>query len=184
MSVEQLVRPFQSPQPFGTRRLIATSIKAPAQTVHLVWGSAGTLPSPQASEPKGPATGVAFNTKKRKETNVEQTREIEKVKVVQEDNEDNFVVIERIKKIEFSEKKAPNLLAQKEGGGAGGSTTTGVQSPTNPIAPGFEGGVPGVISGEYAWVRKGSFPDGTEYISNGKRVYELINTPGPNEQPL
>lgn len=131
MTLESIVRPFQSPRPLGTRRVVTSSTKAPAQTAGVTWGAAGTLPTPRESEVAQPAPGISFNTEARQVTdhNIERSRETQTVKIEQEGNPDNFVMVERINKIAFNKRDPPTLQGKFPG------STTSFPAPGNQIGP-------------------------------------------------
>lgn len=176
--LEQLVRPFQSPQPIGTRRIVATSIKLPTQTSHLEWGNTGALPTPVESPADQPAPLISFNVKKEDQKLGEKAREVERVKVQQEGNPDNFVVIERIKQISFANTKKEQTLLTP---GASSSRTTPVSRP----AVQGDGDIPVTVQGDVLFVDKRNLPDRPGYFEIGDRIFVMSNPPpGPNEVPI
>jgi hypothetical protein len=183
-ALEQIVRPFAPPQPFNTQRLVATSVKQPTQTAHVSWGVAGTMPTAVESSPLGPAAGIGFNTKKSPQDLTETSRQTEKIKVQQDGNPDNFVVIERIKKITFGQTPntppAPTFLTKPDGG----VTQTVAAAP--PVSQGAGGGdIPVVKQGGTVWANQAALPGGGTvpgYFQVGDRIFTMVNPPpGPNE---
>lgn len=176
--LELLVRPFQSPQPIRTSRVIATSTKLPPQTAHLEWGNTGALPSPVESAPLGPANGVDFKVKKEDQKLGEKAREVERIKVQQEGNPDNFVVIERIKQISFSNTKKEQTLLTP-------GTTASKTTPASAPAVQGDGDIPVTVQGDILFVDKRNLPDRPGYFQIGDRVFVMNNPPpGPNEVPI
>jgi hypothetical protein len=180
-ALEQIVRPFAPPQPFNTQRLVATSVKQPTQTAHVNWGVAGTLPSAIETPALQPAAGIGFNTKKQDQRLTETSRETEKVKVQQEGNPDNFVVIERIKKITFGKTPdappEPTYLTKPDGGAA-------KTAPVIDLSGGDPNAIPVTKSGDTLFVDKRNLPavGGQSYFQIKDRVYVFDNPPpGPNE---
>lgn len=178
-SLEQIIRPFEKPSPFGQLRIVATSIKAPTQIAHIAWGTVGTLPTAIESGVDGPAIGPNFNVKKDDDQVTEKSRVIEKVKITQEDNPDNFVVVERIKSITFGQTPdtgtPPTYLTKQDGGTS--QQTEGVRPPIR--LPDDQGGgdIPVVKSGAFLFVDRRNLPADHGYFQIGDRVYTLVNPP-------
>jgi hypothetical protein len=176
--LEDLVRPFTASQPLGTRRVISTSIKLPSQNAHLQWGNTGALPTPVETPAEQPAVGINFKVKKEDQTLKEKGREIEKVKVQQEGNPDNFVVIERIKSITFGNTKKEQTVLTPS---TAQTKTTGVTKP--PVDGG--GDIPVTVQGDVLFVDKRNLPDWPGYFEIGDRIFTLTPPPpGPQEVPL
>jgi hypothetical protein len=181
--LEELVRPFQSPAVISSRRIVTSNTKAPLETAHLEWGKSGALPSAIETAADQPAQGINFNTKKEDQHLKEKTRETERVKVQQEGNPDNYVVIERVKSVSFANAgKEPEVRVKGTGAG---STTTPVAPPSGDGGGG--GDIPVTRSGEFAFVRGQDLagPAGDIYLQTGDRRFEFVTPPpGPNEVPL
>jgi len=180
-TLEQIVRPYEAPQPFNSRRVIATAIRIPTETAHVSWGTTGTLPSAVESAPLGPAVAFSFNTKKEDQQLTEKARQTEKVKIQQEGNPDNFVVYERPKQITFGKTPGttePTYLTKPVGTGQTASPTP------SPTVQG-NGDIPVTKQGDTLFVDKRTLPgQGTVpgYLQIGDRVFTFSPPPpGPNE---
>lgn len=130
---EQIVRPFQSRLLYSERRVPSSAVKAPVEPSGVTWGSAGAMPEAVESAEPGPAAPVNFVVKGLNQRNVQDPgRDVmERVKIQQEGNPDNFVVYERPKKLTFNDPKPQPLK----------SVVT--QPGTNARAPRPTGFVPG-----------------------------------------
>jgi hypothetical protein len=116
IALETLVRPFATPTATFTPRQIASAQKQAAQIARLVWGQAGSLPTPQAA----PSPFLSFKvvTNNKKLTEIPLSRKVENVTVTNPNDSSQYVVVQRIKEMQFS---SPTDTSQ--GGTADGSTT-------------------------------------------------------------
>ncbi len=80
---EAVIRPFIAPNTLATQRIVARSTKQPVQKAGIIWGAAGTLPTPQEST-DAPPSGVSFKVKKTPGTFVEKSRTTESIKFGQD----------------------------------------------------------------------------------------------------
>lgn len=96
--LEQIVRPFQTPNTLATSRVvIGRNTQVQVTQAQLIFGAAGTLPTPTIH-----ATGIDFKVTNCDNTNREKSRQTHKVKVQQPGNPDNYVMVEAIDQIVFS----------------------------------------------------------------------------------
>lgn len=123
MSLEQLVRPFVAPRSLVSRRIIPSKAELTVETAGRTWGAAGLLPSPRETEEPGPAPQISINVKIKPEKNKTRALETEQVRIEQPDNPDNYVILERIKKITYGQDAPPTLVEKSplraiQGGGS------------------------------------------------------------------
>jgi hypothetical protein len=98
-SMEQIVRPFQSPFPLATRRIVVRDRGVVREDAIIQWGQAGSVP---AATEETPEAGGGFKVEACcKDVNTETKRETEQVRVENPKDPSQFVIIERIKKIAF-----------------------------------------------------------------------------------
>ncbi len=175
---EAVIRPFIAPNTLATQRIVARSTKQPVQKAGIIWGAAGTLPTPQEST-DAPPSGVSFKVKKTPGTFVEKSRTTERVKIAQEGNPDNFVIVDRVKSIKFGQDKPPILKSLFAPEGVTGSTA----------APGPTSFTPG--PGETQIQGPGDHKEITQKnnvtetpIQVDPTEYTLHNVAGQNETPL
>jgi hypothetical protein len=168
--LEQIVRPYQSRSLFGQRRVPSSSKKEDAQESSITWGAAGALPEPRESPEPGPYPGISFVVKGLNQRNLEIERETKRVKLQQEDNPDNFVVLERTTKIKFKDPK-PRYLKSPE-------------SPDTAYADAkAKGFVPGPGDPQEIPVNS-SWPPPEVPIQFDTHEYVIQEHPGANETPL
>lgn len=131
--LEQIVRPFQSRLLFSERRVPSSSVKAAVEPSGVTWGNAGAMPAAVESAEPGPAAPINFIVKGLNQRNVQDPSadQMERVKIQQEGNPDNFVIYERPKKLTFNDPKPQPLKSV--------STPPGTNAP----ASGPTGFVPG-----------------------------------------
>lgn len=119
MTIEQIVRPFQSPTPLNTRRVIPSSTKEAPQTATIIWGKPGTMPVAveSAADQPVPMPGVNVKTKKVTDRNVEKSRETETIRIENPNDPSQYVIVERVKKITFDKISPPTLQGASSAGG-------------------------------------------------------------------
>lgn len=134
--LEAVIRPFQSTRPFNRTRIVATRTKDAVETAVLRFGAAGDIPVPQKVDAAAdPSYG--FVIRKGKDTYREVVRSTEQIRVEQEDNADNYVIIDRAKKSTFDKQKDP---ADKTATGNGKSyfdTNVSYDANGNPVYQNF-----------------------------------------------
>lgn len=117
MSLEQLVRPFARPDTLSRRRIIASNTKVEVQPAILSWGTAGSIDSPREVEAVDPLL-IAVELKKDHDEFTEPApgmrREVERVRVENPDDPNQYVMVERIRRISF-QKPVSNTLATGPG---------------------------------------------------------------------
>jgi hypothetical protein len=130
MRIEQIVRPFQV---VGGRRVVSTITLREVREAGAEWGAVGMLPTPYASPEPGPMPPINFIVKGLNQKNVQQPakNELERVKVIQEGNPDNFVIVERLKKATFKDPKPRYLTSPEQPIGGAGANAKVPVGPTN-----------------------------------------------------
>lgn len=106
-NLEQIIRPFQSPNTLPTRRLVSNSTKIPEQSAAVAWGSAGTLPAPEKREDN--TSGLNFEVVKCDDHYSETNRAYNVVRIENPDDASQYVMVERINKISFNKKSETEL---------------------------------------------------------------------------
>lgn len=109
--LEQIVRPFTARQLFGEKRVPSSAVKEQTQESKMIWGAVGNLPSATQSAEPGPAQPIDFVVKGLNQKNVQQASAnvMERIKIQQDGNPDNFVVYERPKSLTFKDPKPQPL---------------------------------------------------------------------------
>lgn len=97
--LETAVRPFTAAPNLATRIIIARNTRVQVTQAELIFGAAGTLPTPTVH-----AAGFGFKVENCNNTNTEKSRKQTPVKIQQKDNPDNWVMVQRIEQIVFSKK--------------------------------------------------------------------------------
>jgi hypothetical protein len=116
MKIEQIVRPFQATAVFGARRIVSSSVLVEVREAGITWGVAGPMPTPVESPEPGPVPPFDIRVKGLNQRNIQQPAKdvLERVKIQQEGNPDNFVVVERLKKATFKDPKPRYLTSPSE----------------------------------------------------------------------
>jgi hypothetical protein len=174
---EPLVRPWQSSAAVATRRIVSVRAQVATETAGGTWGVAGTLPTavevPVGEDPQS----IAIEVKKTKRQDAVQ-RDIERVKVTNPDDPDQFVVVERIKRIRFKEKDADSVAAFPKTSSATATQTTAGASPPGTWQPGETqvqtDGTGALQKGE----ERSTYP-----LKIEERDFYINWPPGPNETP-
>jgi len=130
MRIEQLVRPFQV---VGGRGVVSTQVTREVRPAGVTWGALGMLPTPYGSPEPGPVPPFNIIVKGLNQKNVQQPakNEFEKVKIQQEGNPDNYVVVQRLKKASFKDPKPRYLTSPEIPVSADGATAKVPSGPTN-----------------------------------------------------
>jgi hypothetical protein len=169
---EQIVRPFERRQILGQRRIPSSSVKEDVGTAELTWGAAGALPTPAESAEPGPASPINFVVKGLNQKNEEIAIEYyPPVKLQQEDNPDNFVVLQRPKKITYKDPKPKYLKSPTQPGLTYPAGSTGFKpGPGDPQEIPLDGNT--------------TSRENEEVIKYDTHEYILQEHPGDNETPL
>jgi hypothetical protein len=102
-SLEQIVRPFQSPAVLAKRRVVSTSIKIDVDEVIVEWGRSGDLPAPIKREVIDDE-GFAFTVVKCDDNYQEKNRAFNVVRIENPDDPSQYVMVERINQIKFNKE--------------------------------------------------------------------------------
>lgn len=169
-ALEQLVRPFQAPNTIGTRRIVSTQTVITPDPVIVTWGQAGDMPVAVEVPPGEDPLLLAFEVKKKARHDLI-ARETERVRITNPEDENQYVIVERIKKATFKEKNAEAVAAYPKG-----STITSTQTTTESSPPaGWEATEPQPKT-------DGTGPkDGTYPLKIEERDYYINWPPGENE---
>lgn len=109
--MEQIIRPFQSVGILKTKKLKTSITTADDTAAHLCWGDVGEVPD--AVEQDDDFDGLNFRTEECHEDLREQTRKTEDIRVeVQEDTEIPYVMVQRIRQVDFKKNTKKELLVQ------------------------------------------------------------------------
>jgi len=113
MPLEQIIRPFQSPAAIPDKRTVVTRpvVAAPEHAI-LVWGAAGQAPIIEA---------LNLKVKNNENTLKEVSRKTTDVRVTNPDDDNQYVMEQRIDKIQFSKK--PTLITPSQSGPVPGVDT-------------------------------------------------------------
>jgi hypothetical protein len=107
--MEQLVRPFQSVDPLSTGYIVVSTLTTTADPAHLCWGAAGTIPS--AVQQKN-FDKVNFRLEECDESLAQDGNDYdyEDVTVEQPGKPENYVVVRRIRRVNFKHHKKNTTL--------------------------------------------------------------------------
>lgn len=132
---EQIVRPSETPRTLTTRRILSTREVVEVTEARAAWGKTGQLPTAVEVPPgEGPFL-FNFTVKEKKEHNAVDIK-TQRIKVVNPDDNNQYVVTERIKSITFREKKASTIAAYPEYNTSTATQTQPGASPPETWQPG------------------------------------------------
>jgi sensor domain CHASE-containing protein len=103
-SIEQIVRPFQSPAVISTRRIVSNSTKIPTDDVLVEFGAAGDMPAAEKVEDAQDDGGVNFQVVTCDDKYSEKDRRFKTVRIENPDNPENYVMVARINEIKFNKR--------------------------------------------------------------------------------
>lgn len=177
-ALEQLVRPFQSPDAIATRRIVRSQTTITPDPVVVTWGEAGDMPVavevPAGEDPQE----IGFEVKKRARHDLV-ARETEKFKITNPDDPNQYVIAERLKKATFKEKNVDAVAAFPKGSTATSTQTTPGASPPGTWQPGETqvntDGTGPLQQGE----ERRTYP-----LTIETRDYYISWPPAPNETPI
>lgn len=109
-TLEQIIRPFQSPTTLPKRRLISTNTKIDDQTAEVEWGNAGDLPAPEKREED--FSGIGFEVVKCDDNYNEKERKFNTVRIENPEDPTQYVMVERMNQIAFNKKNEPGNQMQ------------------------------------------------------------------------
>jgi hypothetical protein len=98
--MEAIVRPFQTFPTISTARIVISKVKVKVDPAHLCWGAVGDLP--KAIEQSDDFNGVNFRVEECDERLTETSRKTEHIRVEQAGKPQNFVIVERIREIDYN----------------------------------------------------------------------------------
>lgn len=108
-TIEQIIRPFQSPATLPKRRIVSTNTKISVGVAEIEWGQAGELPAPEKREFDDEG-GIAFTVLKCDDQFGEKERKFNVVRIENPVDPAQFVMVERINQIKFDKKNEPNNM--------------------------------------------------------------------------
>lgn len=107
---ESVVRPAQNPDVLPRRRIVSSQTVVDVVPGAITWGQSGQLPSP-VEVPVGELP-MRWNFKIQKSKEYKSTKmDTETIRVENPDDSDQYVMLQRIKKINFKDKKPDKLAA-------------------------------------------------------------------------
>lgn len=111
--LEALVRPFQEPQT-ATRRIVSVRTKVEVETAGLDWGEAGEMPEVVHVAPGEDPLLVNFNTRAQSVTREHEVTAMktEKVKVVNPEDDSQYIITERVRRVRFAAKHADQFWSE------------------------------------------------------------------------
>lgn len=103
MYMEQLARPFIAAQTLATRRIVAKN-KAVTKGIAIIqWGNAGSMPTATQRVLNSDGLG-GYTISCCKDTNSEHSRINQKVRIENPDDPTQFIIVNRVRQIEFGKK--------------------------------------------------------------------------------
>src|SRR5205814_10253990 len=97
--MEQIIRPFQLLDPTATIRVPVVRDQVAVQPAHLSWGAAGKLPTAVQQDPT--FNGTNFRVEECDTHLAENSRDTEDMRVEDPNNSNNYVIVQRIRRIDF-----------------------------------------------------------------------------------
>jgi hypothetical protein len=106
--LEQIIRPFQLQDPASTARIPVIVGQVDVQPAHLCWGGVGTLPMAvlQADD----FNGENFRLEECDDQQAEDTRDTENFDIVDQNNPNNKITAQRIRRINFKKTSKQHFL--------------------------------------------------------------------------
>jgi len=109
--LEQIVRPFQQSGAIASRGVVSTRARLQREKARLVWGSAGNMPTADKEEDGTDPSGYNFKLEACDDTYKEKSRDTEKIRVENPDDNSQYVMVDRIKLISFAHQSDSKILS-------------------------------------------------------------------------
>ena len=103
-SLEQIIRPFQTPDVISKRKIVSKSTKLPTDEVVIEWGRSGDAPTPTEIEKDEEEGVINFKVNDCDDKYNEKNRKFSTVRIENPDDPSQYVMVQRIEQIKFNKK--------------------------------------------------------------------------------